>query len=210
MGSLVDYAPDGSFGRGGALPHHEHIVPAVVRLLPSQKRLRVLDVGCGNGYIDNVLAKLGHEVIGLDFDAKAIEVHKRAYPDLDARVYDAETPLAAICPNGADVVLAVEVVEHLYRPARFLEGAREALRPNGHVVLTTPYHGYLKNLAVSVLGKWDHLFTVEWEEGHIKFFSEATMRRMLTAAGFDEIVFSNAGRLPYLWKTLVVRARRAR
>jgi 2-polyprenyl-3-methyl-5-hydroxy-6-metoxy-1,4-benzoquinol methylase len=209
MANWADYAIDGSYGRGGPLPHHRHIVPAIVRLLPSQKPLRILDVGCGNGYVDNILAKLGHEVTGVDFDAEAIEVHKRAYPLLDARLHDAQEPLAAICPS-ADMVLAVEVIEHIYRPARFLEAARGALRPGGHVLLTTPYHGYLKNLAVSLVGRWDHIFTVEWEEGHIKFFSESSMRRMLTAAGFDDIVFGNAGRLPYLWKTLVVRARKAR
>ena len=147
-------------------------------------------------------------MVGVDFDAKAIEVHKRVYPRLDARLHQAEDSLQGIFPDGADVILAVEVVEHLYRPAKFLTEARDALRPGGHVLLTTPYRGYLKNLVVSLLGQWDHVFTVAWEEGHIKFFSEPTMRDMLEEVGFRDVVFGNAGRLPYLWKTLVVRASR--
>jgi 2-polyprenyl-3-methyl-5-hydroxy-6-metoxy-1,4-benzoquinol methylase len=204
---LAEYEVDGSYFRGGESPHHKHILPAIQRLLPPQAAMRILDIGCGTGFVDHSLSKLGHQVVGVDFDPKAIEIHKRVYPDLDARVHQAEEALNGILDEPADVVLAVEVVEHLYRPMRFLEEARAALRPGGHLILSTPYHGYWKNLAISILGQWDHLFTVEWEEGHIKFFSETTMRRMLTRAGFDDIVFSNAGRLPYMWKTMVVRAR---
>jgi 2-polyprenyl-6-hydroxyphenyl methylase/3-demethylubiquinone-9 3-methyltransferase len=207
MANLVEYERGGSYWRGGIAPHHKHIVPAIVRMLP-QCPLRILDIGCGTGFIDDSLAKLGHEVVGIDFDPKAIEIHRCVYPRLDARLRGAEDALKGIFAEGADLVLAVEVVEHLYRPMRFLLEAREALRPGGHLLLTTPYHGYWKNLAVSVLGRWDHVFTVEWEEGHIKFFSEMTMRRMLASAGFDDVVFGNAGRVPYLWRTMVVRARR--
>jgi 2-polyprenyl-6-hydroxyphenyl methylase/3-demethylubiquinone-9 3-methyltransferase len=206
---LAEYEDNGSYLRGGELPHHRHIVPAIERLLPAETAMRILDIGCGTGFIDNSLAKRGHSVVGVDFDPKAIEIHKRVYPHLDVRLHHAEEPLKGILGEQADLVLAVEVVEHLYRPLRFLEEAREALRPGGHLVLTTPYHGYWKNLAIALLGQWDHLFTVEWEEGHIKFFSETTMRRMLTRAGFDDIVFANAGRVPYFWKTMVVRARNA-
>jgi 2-polyprenyl-6-hydroxyphenyl methylase/3-demethylubiquinone-9 3-methyltransferase len=80
------------------------------------------------------------------------------------------------------------------------------LKPGGVIILTTPYHGYLKNLALSLLNAWDKHFTVDWEGGHIKFFSPKTLSAMLKEAGFGEIEFRGAGRLPYLWKTGVYRA----
>ena len=203
---MHDYAMDGSYGRGGALPHHRHILPAIKGLLPSG-RLRILDVGCGNGYVDNALASLGHEVVGIDFDPKALDIHRRVYPSLQVFQHGAEDRFSTFMA-GADVVVASEVVEHLYSPKKFLQNVYETLRPGGHVILTTPFHGYLKNLAISLVGGWDHVFTAGWEEGHIKFFSNATMKQMLREVGFEDIAFRNAGRLPWLWKTLVAHARK--
>lgn len=74
--------------------------------------------------------------------------------------------------------------------------------------LTTPYHGYLKNLVLSIFNYWDKHHTVDWEGGHIKFFSERTLRQMLMATGFANITFNNAGRLQYLWKSMVCRAQK--
>lgn len=100
------------------------------------------------------------------------------------------------------------MIEHLYSPARFLANVRLALKPGGHVILSTPFHGYWKNLLNAVLGRWDHIHTVHWEAGHIKFFSEKTLREALEQARFTEIVFLNAGYVPGIRKSLVVRARK--
>jgi hypothetical protein len=72
--------------------------------------------------------------------------------------------------------------------------------------LTTPYHGYLKNLLLAVTGKLDRHFTVLWDHGHIKFWSHKTMHEILTETGFTNIKFGGAGRIPWLWKSMVVRA----
>ena len=74
-------------------------------------------------------------------------------------------------------------------------------------MLTTPYHGYLKNLALSVFGKWDAHFTSEWEGGHIKFWSRATLTNLLGNAGFEVFEFSGVGRVPYLWKSMILVSR---
>ncbi len=207
MAASLDYSMGGSYGRGGPLPHHRHIVPAVLGLLPAGQRLRVLDVGCGNGHIADTLTALGHDVVGIDFDANALDIARRTHPHLTLFLHEAERSFSSYVPN-ADLVIAVEVIEHIYSPQKFLHNVYGALRPGGHVILSTPYHGYWKNLAVSVLGRWDHLFTVDWEGGHIKFFSKPTLAKMLEDAGFEDIVFHNAGRAPGLWKSLVVRARK--
>ena len=73
--------------------------------------------------------------------------------------------------------------------------------------MSTPYHGYLKNLALAMTGKLDGHFSVLWDGGHIKFFSRATLERMLTDQGFEVLAFAGAGRLPLLWKSMLVNAR---
>lgn len=76
------------------------------------------------------------------------------------------------------------------------------------MVITTPYHGYLKNLALSLLDKWDVHHTPLWHGGHIKFWSRATLTELLDRHGFDVVGFSGVGRVPYLWKSMVLVARK--
>jgi hypothetical protein len=69
--------------------------------------------------------------------------------------------------------------------------------------LTTPYHGYLKNLALAISGKMDKHFTALWDGGHIKFFSVVTMKSLLISEGYEDIKFKFAGAIPYLWKSML-------
>jgi len=75
-------------------------------------------------------------------------------------------------------------------------------------VRVTPYHGYLKNLVISLVGGWDRHFQVERDGGHIKFFSKRTLRRMAEAVGFRNLRFQGAGRLPWLWKSMILVAQK--
>ena len=76
----------------------------------------------------------------------------------------------------------------------------------GRLILSTPYHGYLKNVALAVSGRLDAHHTVLWDGGHIKFFSRRTLEEMLRQGGFKPLEFVGAGRLPYLWKSMVISA----
>ena len=98
------------------------------------------------------------------------------------------------------------MIEHLYSPKTYLQNLHTVLRPSGSIILTTPYHGYLKNLALSITNSWDKHHTVDWEGGHIKFFSEKTLSKMIHEADFVNIQFNNAGRINWLWKSMVCRA----
>ena len=100
-------------------------------------------------------------------------------------------------------------VEHLFSPHLLPAFAAGALRDGGFLIVTTPYHGSLKNLALALLDKWDHHHTVLWHGGHIKFFSRQTLTRLLEANRFRVVGFSGVGRLPYLWKSMVLIARKS-
>ena len=120
---------------------------------------------------------------------------------------DADLP-AALGSERFDAVISGDVIEHLYRPADLIECASELLKPGGWLVLSTPYHGYLKNLALSVLDGWDVHHTVGWEGGHIKFFSVKTLSSLVTGNGFDIGRFHYFGRAPWLWKNMICVARK--
>ena len=87
-------------------------------------------------------------------------------------------------------------------------GGPDRLGGPGQLICSTPYHGYLKNLALSLVNKWDDHHNPLWDGGHIKFFSRDSLTRLLREAGLVNISFRGAGRLPYLWKSMVLAADR--
>jgi 2-polyprenyl-6-hydroxyphenyl methylase/3-demethylubiquinone-9 3-methyltransferase len=77
------------------------------------------------------------------------------------------------------------------------------------VVLSAPYHGYLKNLALAASGRMEKHFTAYFDYGHIKFWSRKTLSSVLRETGFDQIEFAGSGRIPRLWKSMVMRGIKA-
>ena len=184
--------------------HDPILLPAIRSFLPS-KPVTILDAGCGNGALTAILSEMGHRSVGIDVGESGIEFAKKHRPSIPYYVASVLDDLSGIIPDGAaDVVIACEVIEHLYLPGKFLDGARRALKPGGRIIVTTPYHGYIKNLAISLLDGWDNHFGPARDGGHIKFFSKATLSSIMQDHGFTDLQFRGAGRLPYLWKSMVI------
>jgi 2-polyprenyl-3-methyl-5-hydroxy-6-metoxy-1,4-benzoquinol methylase len=99
------------------------------------------------------------------------------------------------------------VIEHLFDPKQLIRQAKSFLKPGGSIILTTPFHGYWKNLALSLSGKMDPHFTVLWDVGHIKFFSVPTLTKLLRTEGATDIQFRFAGRYPFLWKSMLCQCK---
>ncbi len=89
-----------------------------------------------------------------------------------------------------------------------VKNAFALLKPGGIFLVSTPYHGYLKNVAVAIAGKSDWHHTALWDGGHIKFWSPRTLAILLNEGGFRDIKWRGAVPVPYLWKSMVMRATR--
>jgi 2-polyprenyl-3-methyl-5-hydroxy-6-metoxy-1,4-benzoquinol methylase len=170
---------------------------------------RICDLGCGNGYLSGRLAALGYEVTGVDASETGIALARESYSNavFIHSLMDENLGEVLGC-ESFDLVISSDVIEHLYRPSDLLEAAAELLRPSGHLVLGTPYHGYLKNLALSVTGKMDSHFNVLDDGGHIKFFSVNTLSTLVEKHSFTNLKFSFSGRVPGLWKNMTCHARK--
>lgn len=168
----------------------------------------LLDIGCGTGVLTAVAAAHGASTVGIDVSESGIELARATYPALEWARLSAYDDLRDLLGRDFDAVISMEAIEHLYDPRLFLKQAHGVLKPGGLLVLSTPYHGYLKNVALAITGRLDAHFTVLWDGGHIKFFSWKTLTRALDEAGFVDCRFWGAGRVPGLWKSMVVSARR--
>lgn len=201
-----------------AAPSHAHgyLLPCVLRQLDELVayigggdggKRRLFELGCGNGSVARVLAGRGWDVTGVDPSAEGIAQARAAYPDLKLATGSAYDDLAARY-GRFPVVLSLEVVEHVYAPRHYARTLFDLLEPGGTAILSTPYHGYWKNLALALSGRMDAHFTALWDHGHIKFWSMRTLGELLREAGFVEIRFERVGRVPALAKAMIAIARK--
>jgi 2-polyprenyl-3-methyl-5-hydroxy-6-metoxy-1,4-benzoquinol methylase len=154
-----------------------------------------------------MLSELGFSVSGVDPSESGISQATMAYPHLDLRLASTHDDLKGMF-GTFPLVVSVEVVEHVYAPRRFARTAFELLEPGGLALITTPYHGYWKNLAIALTNGSDRHFTALWDGGHIKFWSVATLTPLLEEAGFSLEYFQRVGRIPPLAKSMIAVAKR--
>lgn len=189
---------------------HKFILPALIDIFEKRgvtKTAKLMDVGCGNGSVANFFSDRGWKVIGVDSSIEGIRHANLAYPKISINygsVYDDLFMKFGAFP----VVISLEVIEHLYDPRTFVKTIYDLAEPGGLCILSTPYHGYFKNIALALSGKLDQHFTALWDHGHIKFFSISTLTRILVEAGFEILEFRRVGRVPILARSMVVVARR--
>jgi len=169
---------------------------------------RVVDIGCGNGALCRELTRRGYEVVGCDPSADGVRLARSAAPELVFHQIGVDEGPSTVGNESFDVAIATEVIEHLIKPRNLLRFATRLLRPGGHLIITTPYHGYLKNLVLALTNKWDSHLTPFWDGGHIKFWSRKTLSHLLNEEGFRVVQFIGAGRVPLLWKSMIVVARK--
>ena len=163
---------------------------------------RAFDLGCGNGATAQMVSVLGFDVTGVDISESGIAIGRNRFPHLKLNIGDVYDELADIY-GQFPLVISLEVIEHCYDPRRFSKTFCNLISAGGVGVLSTPYHGYWKNLALAVAGKWDdHLDALE-DGGHIKFFSVRTLRALLAEVGLNDVRFVRVGRIPTFAKSMI-------
>ena len=204
---MSDYK-DYGFRTGQPAHTFAYLQQPLLSLLDKKSNKLILDLGCGNGYLANFLIAQGFNAYGTDASAEGIAIAKQTNPERffiqDLSTGELPVELQSL---KFDTVSATEVIEHLYDPAGFVDFCSKILGPRGELILSTPYHGYLKNLTLSVFNKWDHHHSPGWHGGHIKFWSKATLTDLLAKRGFDIVAFKGCGRVPWFWKSMIIKAK---
>lgn len=193
-----------------------YILDTMLTLLQGHEVSRestVLDAGCGSGYVTNWFYQRGFQnVWAFDVATEGISMARSSFPDLSGVFFEHDAYESRL-PDGIpherfDLVLSVEVLEHLFSPVRYFSSLSSWVKEGGYLLVTTPYHGYLKNLATALLNRCDSHYGSLWEGGHIKFFSKETLTKLVEDSGFQVLDYAGCGRFPPLWKTMAMLARR--
>lgn len=164
--------------------------------------LRILDIGCGGGLLCEPLARLGATVTGIDAADKNIEIARlhagQAGLEIDYRCQPAEQ-LAG--QESFDIVLAMEVVEHVSDVDLFLKSCGQLVRPGGMMVATT-LNRTARSFAMAIVGaeyvlRWLPRGTHDWK----KFLKPSELSRGLRSGGLTvrEIVGATYNPLARTW-----------
>jgi 2-polyprenyl-6-hydroxyphenyl methylase/3-demethylubiquinone-9 3-methyltransferase len=151
--------------------------------------LRLLDIGCGGGLLSEPMARLGATVVGADAAERNIPVAQVHAEQSGLEIDYRHTTAEALAEAGEqfDVVLNMEVVEHVADPQAYLTACRQLLKPGGLMICST-INRNPKSFALAIVGaeyvmRWLPKGTHEWH----KFITPEELFALIETAGLDPV-----------------------
>ena len=151
--------------------------------------LRILDIGCGGGLLSEPMARLGADVVGADPAERNIPVARIHAQQQGLEIDYRATTAEALAEAGEqfDVVLNMEVVEHVPDPQSFLAACRALLRPGGLMICST-INRNAKSFAMAIVGaeyvmRWLPRGTHEWR----RFITPEELYELMGAVGLEPV-----------------------
>ena len=152
--------------------------------LKALKGLSILDVGCGGGLVCEPLARLCAIVTGVDADPIAIETAQKHAKASELEI-DYQNKPAEDMQKQFDIVLALEIIEHVQNPAEFVETISKLVKPGGLVIFSTlnrnPKSFLLGIVAAEYILRWVPQGTHSWK----KFIRPSELAKMARACGLQ-------------------------
>lgn len=150
----------------------------IVGAIPRGAR-RVLDAGCGDGYVSVLLARRGHEVTALDLSRKRLDKFADKAKQLGIRQVQGSALETGLPAGSVDAVILSEVVEHLPEPEAALAEAHRVLSPGGLLIVSVPNEEDIPQVVCPHCRKSFNT------DGHLHSFSAATLSAMLADAELE-------------------------
>ena len=154
------------------------------RLGKSYRGARMLEIGCGAGILLQEAWRHGWYADAVELSTELAAVARGNNPEAQIITGDIQTLEPAGTPY--DVVLSLDVLEHVLEPMAMIENCREFLKPGGLLLLQTPNTRSLRGRIQAA--KWDMLDP----DQHLNLFSPDALRVLLTTVGFEILEMSTA------------------
>ena len=151
--------------------------------------LRILDIGCGGGLLSEPMARLGATVVGADAAERNIPVAKLHAEQSGLTIDYRNTTAEALAEAGEqfDIVLNMEVVEHVADPLAYLTACQHLLKPGGLMICST-LNRNAKSFAMAIVGaewvmRWLPKGTHDWQ----KFITPEELYDLIRRAGLTPV-----------------------
>ena len=171
---------------------------------------QVLDFGCGGGTIIGNLNRrvsIHPDSLGVDISETAIRRARERFAEINFDVLGAGGRINV--PSGFfNVLVTSEVIEHVLDTEKMWDEFNRVLKPGGILALTCPYHGWLKDLTLLLVGRSESHFHDPFNQ-HIRHYSlKALKKRVFPRYRFVFQWSAGVGRCRWLWKSMFVVAKR--
>lgn len=183
---------------------------AIYAMVGSLLRLRprgglLFDIGCGRGLLHSYVSELVDRYVGADV------VRYEGFPqETEFHQIDLDSGRVPLADDAADIVVAVETIEHLENPRAFVRELTRLCRPGGMLIVTTPNQlSFLSKLTLVLKNRFN-AFSDSNYPAHITALLEVDLRRILAECGWQKVrvEFSRHGRIPGTrrhWPTFLSR-----
>ncbi len=147
-----------------------------IKMLSPIKNKKILDIGCGIGYLSGILNEQGAEVVGIDLELSALKYSAQTLPGLFAF---ASAEVLPFPENEFDAIIIADVIEHLPNPGKALQEIHRVGKSGARIVVSTP------NLKGPLTGTWALSMLHSEQDGHM-----ADYREGYTAESLSELMNS--------------------
>jgi 2-polyprenyl-3-methyl-5-hydroxy-6-metoxy-1,4-benzoquinol methylase len=165
-----------------------------IKLLPNLELKKVLELGSGNGELAKTLKTKVQNLTCSDNSPRYVKSLKKA--GLKTLQADFNQPLP-FNSNQFDLVISLEVIEHLYEAENFLLEINRVLRSKGQLIISTPNIAWWGYRLFMLLGQ-----PPKKEGYHLRFFTHNTFIKLLSSSGFKIIKSSSFTTIPFINRIL--------
>lgn len=146
----------------------------------------VLDVGCWSGFVGRYLRETRQATVdGIEPNPDMASLAAQQYRNVAASSVEAAFAEPSPEPAGYDAILFLDVLEHLVDPADVLRTAKDRLAPDGRVLISMPNAAHWTMRKELLLGRWDYRDSGLMDRTHLRFFTQKTVRALVTDAGLE-------------------------
>jgi 2-polyprenyl-3-methyl-5-hydroxy-6-metoxy-1,4-benzoquinol methylase len=151
----------------------------VARLFEKVNPKRILDVGCGCGYHDLLMAQRNEvvEIVGVDYSPKSIETANRVYPH--SKISRIAADIREFPAGQFDMAVSFQVIEHLRDAEEFINACAKQVKSGGWVAIATPNRRRMMNMLLQAVGRPATLADPQ----HFLEYSPEEMKRIGEKAG---------------------------